>query len=66
MGEWVFLMGYPPICLGMPSCLGFVWFGTVASVDISPCLVKQGYEATLQLVARVPLQLSGSILHQGR
>ena len=50
----------------MPSCLGFIWFGTVASVDISYCLVKWRYEAPLQLVAGVPLWLSGSILHHGR
>ena len=41
--------GYPHFCLGMPSFLDFIWFGTVASVDISTCLVKWEYEATLQL-----------------
>ena len=45
--------GLPPFCFSMPSCLGFNWFGTVASVDISSCSVKRGYEATLLLVARV-------------
>ena len=63
---WVFLIGYPHFCLGMPSCLDFIWFDTVDSVDISPYLVKWGYEATLQLAAGVPLQLSGSILCQDR
>ena len=26
--------GLPPFCLGMPSCLSFIWFGPVASVNI--------------------------------
>ena len=42
-----------------------VWFDTIVSVNTSSCLVKWGYKATLQLVARVPLQLSGSTPHQG-
>ena len=50
----------------MPSCLGLIWFGTVVSVDTSSCSVKQGYKASPQSVAVVPLQLSGSTLHQGR
>ena len=41
------------------------WFGTVMGIGIS-YLVKWGNEATLMLAAGVPLQLSGSILHQGR
>ena len=53
-------------CLGMPSCLGLICSGTVVSVDVSFWLGKQGYKATLQLVAGVPLLMDGSILHQGR
>ena len=48
-------MAIPHFCLGMPSCLDFVWFGTAASVNISSCLMKQEYKATFQLVAGVPL-----------
>ena len=65
-GDRYSLWPTPHFCLGMPSCLGLIWFCTVASVDVSSCLVKQGYEATLQLAAGVPLWLNGSIPHQGR
>ena len=45
----------PFFCLGMPSCLGLVWSGTVVCVEVSSYLWKQGYKATLQLAAGVPL-----------
>ena len=55
----------PPIfCSGMPSCLPIVglvqsWFLVVA------CGSVEGIKTTLLSVAGVPLQLNGSILHQG-
>ena len=42
------------LCLGTPSCLGLIWFGTVARADISSCLVKLGYEATLSVSGKGP------------
>ena len=66
MGDRYSSQATPHFCFGMPLYLGLIWFGTVVSVDMSSCLVKWGYKATLQLVAGVLLQLSGSTPHQGR
>ena len=48
-------MVYPPFC----GHALMTWLSSSSGV-------KQDYEATLQLAARVPLQLGGSTLHQGR
>ena len=57
----------PYFCLGTPLCLGFIWFGAVASVDISPCLVKWGYASNFSFEQQESLfNWVGSIPHQGR
>ena len=65
LGGQVFLTGYLPpfLVLGMALCLGLIWCYCLCWSSSSSG--NQGYETTLQLAARVFLQVSGNIPHQG-
>ena len=54
-----------PCLWACPCVLAVIWFWCCSCTDTSHS-VKQGYKATLLLVARIPLRLGGSTLDQVR